>query len=47
MCDTLDIKICFFFIFKNFDLFVNPFFSHLENSNLSSTTLVDLKNEAS
>ena len=36
-----------YLIFKNFDLFVHPFFRHFENSNLSSTTLVDLKKEAS
>ena len=43
MCDTLDHQV----IFKNVDLFVHPLFSHLEYSILSSTTLVDLKKEAS
>ena len=47
MCDTLDHQNMFFLIFKTFDLFVHPFFLHLENSNLSLTTLVDMKKEAS
>ena len=42
MCDTFDHQ-NMLFNFQKFDLFVPPFFSHLENSNLSSTTLVDLK----
>ena len=46
MCDILDHQ-NMLFNFKNFDLFVQPFFRHFENSNLSSTTLVDLKKEAS
>ena len=41
MCDTLDHQKSFL-IFENFDLFVHPLFRHFENSNLSSTTLVDL-----
>ena len=47
ICDTLDHQIMLFLIFKNHDLFVYPFLRHLENSNLSSTTIVDLKKEAS
>ena len=46
MCDTLD-RQNMIFNFKNFDLFVHPFFRHLENSNLISTSLVCLKKEAS
>ena len=44
--DTLDNQNMFFY-FQKLDLFVHPFFCHLENSNLNLTTLVDLKKEAS
>ena len=46
LCDTLDHQ-NMLFNFQNFDLFVHPFLCHLENNNLSSTTHVDLKKEAS
>ena len=44
MCDILDHQNMLFNL-QNLDLFVHPFFRHFENSNLISTTLVDLKKE--
>ena len=46
MCEILDHQ-NMLFNFQNFDFFEHPFFRHFENSNLISTTLVDLKKEAS